>query len=120
MKKLSDYKGDEAIELWADLLEPMGNILTDNGVRNAIQSGKSKMMIAKEILKARKDDAVEILLRIDPEPIDGLNIILRLVALLADIGQNEEIKGFFGFAEQVKTENESIGSPTENIKVVEN
>lgn len=120
MKKLSDYKGDEAIELWADLIEPMAKILSDDGVQNTIKSGKSKMMIAKEILKTHKDDAVEILLRIDPEPIDGLNIILRLIALLADIGQNEEIKGFFGFAEQVKAENESIGSPTENIKVVEN
>lgn len=120
MKKLSDYKGDEAIELWADLLDPLTTILGDKAVQNVIRSGQSKMAIAKSILNAHKSEAVEILLRVDPTPIDGLNIILRLVALLADIGQNDEIKSFFGFAEQATTESESSGSVTENIEGAEN
>ena len=117
MKKLSDYKGDEAIDLWADLLEPMNDILADEGVRSVIRSGQSKMIIAKEILKSHKSDASKILLRIDPTPLDGFNIIMRLVAVLADIGENEEIKTFFGYAGQAKTEEESGGSVTENTKV---
>lgn len=104
MKKLSDYKGDEAIDLWADLLEPMSNILSDDDVRKVIASKASKMMIAKEILKSHKKEAVEIMLRIDPAPIDGLNIILRLISILSDIGHNDEIKSFFGYAEQEKEE----------------
>lgn len=119
MKKLSDYKDNEAIELWADLLDPLTAILTDENIRKVIQSGKSKMEIAKTILKEHQKEAVDIMTRIDPEPINGLNIILRLVALLADIGENEEIKSFFGYAEQAKMQSGSIGSPTENIKVVE-
>ena len=118
MKKLSDYKGEEAIELWGDLLEPLSIILEDNKVRKAISSGKSRLVIAKEILKSHKKEAIEILTRIDPDPVDGLNIVLRLIAVLADIGQSEEIKTFFGYAGQDQTEGESIGSPTENIKVV--
>lgn len=120
MKKLSDYKDDEAIELWADLLEPLTSIISDEKVRKTIQSGKSKIEIAKIVLKRKKKEATEILLRIDPEPIDGLNIVLRLVAVLADLGQNEEIKSFFGFAEmsQEITE-ESSGSLTENTEDVE-
>lgn len=119
MKKLSDYKGDEAIELWADLLEPLTKILGDKKIQNVINSGKPKLLIAKEILKAHKKEATEILLRVDPEPIDGLNIIVRLVAVLADIGENEEIKTFFGFAEQEQTDTESGGSVTENTEVAE-
>lgn len=119
MKKLSDYKGDEAIELWADLLEPLTIILSDDKVQNVIKSGKPKLIIAKEILKSHKTEATEILLRIDPEPINGLNIILRLIAVLADIGQNDEIKSFFGFAEQEQTENESFGSVTESTEAEE-
>ena len=119
MKKLSDYKGDEAIELWADLLEPMTAILGDTKVVNVIKSKKPPMIIAKEILKEHSAEAKKILLRIDDTPINGLNIVVRLVTVLADIGQSEEIKSFFGYAEQAKTESESIGSPTENIKVVE-
>lgn len=109
MKKLSDYQGEDAIDLWADLLEPMTTILGDDKVQEVVRSGAPKMLIAKEILKTHKKEAVEIMLRVDPEPIDGLNIVLRLVSLLADVGQNEEIKGFFGYAEQEKTDNESSG-----------
>ena len=117
MKKLSDYKNDEAIELWADLLEPMNTILSNEEVRAVIQSGQSKLVIAKSILKTCNKEAEQILLTIDPTPIDGMNLVLRLVALLADIGQNEEIKGFFGYAEQEQTEKESGGLPTENTEV---
>lgn len=120
MKRLSDYVGEEAIELWMDLLDPLSAILKDNEVRNVVQSGQSKMVIAKTILKAHQKEAVEIMLRIDPEPINGLNIIVRLIALVSEIGSNEEIKSFFGFAEQVKTESESSTYVTENIEVAEN
>lgn len=119
MKKLSDYKGDEAIELWADLLDPLNEILSDDNVRKVIQSGQSKLLIAKEILKAHKKEAADILTRVDPTPLDGMNIVLRLVALLADIGSNDEIKGFFGYAEQAQTEDASSGSVTEITKVAE-
>ena len=119
MKKLSDYTGDKAIELWADLLEPLNNVLADPKIAEVVRSGKSKMMIAKEILKLHPAEANDVLLRIDPTPIDGLNIILRLVALLSDIGKNEEIKGFFGYAEQEQMPEESGGLPTENIEVGE-
>ena len=121
MKKLSDYSGDEAIELWADLLEPLNGILGDEKVREVVTSGKSRLIIAKEILKTHKKEATEILLRVDPEPINGLNIILRLIALLADIGQNDEIKSFFGYAVQTQaTEEESSGFATESTEEKEN
>lgn len=119
MKKLSDYKGDEAIELWSDLLEPMTAILGDKNVAETVTSGKPPMIIAKEILKSHSKEATQILTRIDPTPIDGLNIIVRLVENLADIGKNEEVKSFFGYAEQVKTDSESTGSVTENIEAEE-
>ena len=119
-KKLSDYKDDEAIELWADLLEPLTMILVDEKIRQVIQSGNPKILIAREILKAHKKEATEILLRIDPEPLNGLNIILRLIALLADIGEYPEIRSFFGYAEQAKTDSVSGGSPTESTEVGEN
>ena len=119
MKKLSDYKGDEAIELWADLLDPLTNILGDQKIQSVIQSGKPKLIVAKEILKKHKKDAMQILLRIDPEPINGLNIVIRLVTVIADIGESEEIKTFFGYAEQEQTDNESGGSVTESTEVEE-
>lgn len=119
MKRLSDYTGDEAIELWADLIDPIAIILSDNKVAATIKSGKPKIQIAKEILKDHKKEAADILIRIDPSPINGLNIVLRLVNLLAEIGENDDIKSFFGFAEQVKTDAASSGCATESIEVDE-
>lgn len=119
MKKLSDYTGDEAIELWADLIDPIAIVLSDKKIAVTIKSGKPKMQIAKEILKDHKKEATEILLRIDPSPIDGLNIVLRLINLLTEIGENEDIKSFFGFAEQAKMNAASSGYVTESIEADE-
>ena len=116
MKKLSDYQGDEAIELWADLLEPMTEIFTNEKVRDVIQSGKPRVIIANVIMHECKKEAVEILERIDPEPINGLNVITRIVGILAEIGQNAEVKSFFGYAVQGQTDSESSGLPTENTE----
>ena len=123
MKKLSDYQGDQAIDLWADLLDPISIILTDQDVQNVVKSGEAPIVIAKTVLKAHKQEAAEILTRIDPEPLNGMNIIMRLVAILAEIGENSELKAFFGYAAQASIESEtsaSFGSVTENTEVSEN
>ena len=119
MKRLSDFKGSEAFELWADLLEPLTEIMTDEEVRKATETGQPRLKIAQTILKNHAKEAEQMLLRIDPAPIDALNIVLRLVALINDIGQNEDIKSFFGYAAQGKMGEESSISATENIKANE-
>ena len=119
MKRLSDYKGEEALELWADLLEPMSVILQDKDVRLALKSETNRLKLASKIIKKCKKETEEILLRIDDTPLDGMNIVMRLVAILADIGNDKEIQSFFGSAVEVKTDNESFGSATENTEAEE-
>ena len=120
MKRLSDYVGEEAIDLWLDLLDPLSAIAMDGEIKNIVRSGKPKLLIAKMILKAHRKEAIDIMQRIDPEPINGLNIVSRLIAIIAEIGENEEVRSFFGYAEQVKKESESSTSVTENTEVGEN
>lgn len=120
MKKFSDYKGDEAIELWADLIEPITKIVADKDIATIYNSGKPKVIIAKEILKKHKEEATEILLRIDPTPLTGLNVVIRLIDILVEIESADELKGFFGSAGQAKTVNESSGSVMVNTEVEEN
>ena len=121
MKKLSDYKGDDAIELWADLLDPLTVIFTDHDFRQTVQNNKSnKLLIAKTLLKNHKSEVVEILSKIDPEPINGLNIVTKLITLISEIGENEEVRAFFGYAGEVKTDGESSGSVTGNTEAKEN
>lgn len=120
MKKLSDYKGDDAILLWGDLLEPITAILSDKNVAQVVKSGKSKIFIAKEILTSHKSEMLQVLQRIDDTPVDGLNLLLRVGELLTELGESEEMRSFFGFAERVETDNGSFGSVTESTEEKEN
>ena len=119
MKRLSDYKGEEAIELWADLLDPVTKILANKEVSNAAKAGKPILVIAKEMLKTNAKEVTEILLRIDDTPLTGLSIPARLISMLNEMQESEELRGFFNSAEQEKTAEESSGSATENTEADE-
>lgn len=108
MKKLSDYKGDEALELWGDLMEPIMTMLADDEVQKIYKSGKPKVFIATELLKMHKKEVSQILLRIDPTPLDGMNVVIRLVGLLTDFSTVPEIASFF----------ESAGQEPENTEAM--
>lgn len=115
MKKLADYKGEEAIDLWMDLLEPIGNILQNDKVKKAYKKGGNRIKVAQEIVKECRKDAVTIMLRIDPTPIDGLNIVIRLIDIIMEFEQSEELKDFFRSA-GTATGGVSSGSATENTE----
>lgn len=118
MKRLSDYKEEEAIELWMDLLDPIGNILSNEKIKWAYKKSGNRIQVAKAIISECKTDAVQILLRIDPTPIDGLNLITRLIDLLMEIEGSEDLKPFFHSA-GIATGGASSGNATENTEGVE-
>lgn len=113
MKKLSDYKDEEALELWADLLDPFIAIVGDKKIANMLRSKMPPVATAREIIKTYKKEASEILLRIDPTPLDGLNIIVRLVSLLTEIISDPTLQSFFGLSAEEKKEEISSGNVTE-------
>lgn len=118
MKTLSDYKGEDALTLWADLIGPMARILGDEKTKKAFSTGNA-IIISKCMLEDHKKEACEIMLRVDPTPIDGLNIVSRLLGIILEILNREDMRGFFVSAGQEQTENVSFGSAMENIKVIE-
>ena len=118
MKKLSDYKGKDAFKLWGDLLSPMARILGDEKTKQVVNS-KNPIAIAQSILNDHAQEAEEIMLRIDPTPIDGCNMGPRLLSIVLEIMNSEENRGFFGSAEQETMESGSSGSATANIKAIE-
>lgn len=116
MKRLSDYKNEEAIELWANLLDPIIHIFQDKEMQAAIKNGKSPLEKAKTVLLTHKSDAVAIILAIDPTPITGLNLVVRLVDVLMEIENSEEFGSFFGSPHPGMKEEESSGSAMENTE----
>ena len=116
MKKLSDYQGAEAIELWADLLEPFMTIFTSEKVKSGFTKGLPAMDLATIVLKSNPKEAEKILLRIDNTPVNGVNVLMRLMALINDMISDEDAQSFFGFAAQAKEADVSSGSATENTE----
>ena len=98
MKRLSDYVDEEAIELWVDLLDPITAIIKDPEVTKL--KGSDPIDMAKGIIKLHKKEASEILLRIDPTPLNGLNLIVRVVDVIMEIEESPEILSFFDSSEQ--------------------
>lgn len=116
MKRLSDYKDEAAIDLWADIIEYASPIVSDEEVRKIAQDkDKSNLELAKEMVKRHKKEVCSILLAIDDTPINGINILTRLIELVNEIGESPEIADFFGFSGQNEAE-ESSGSATGNTK----
>lgn len=116
MKKLSDYKGEEALELWADLLDPFIEIVGDENIGSMLRAGKPPVFTAKEILKNYKEQATQIMLRIDPTPINGLNVLIRLASLVSEVMKDPTVKSFFASAPEERKDETSSGSVTESIE----
>ncbi len=118
MKRLSDYTGADAIELWADIFDPISTILTDEDVKRHT-SGKSISIndATKVIVKKYPKETFEILGRVnDKEEINGANAFPMLVSLVAELVIGDKASTFFKSAEPVKSDEESSGSATENIE----
>lgn len=117
MKKLSDYTGKEAIELWADLFDPLAVILSDEEIRKEMTSANVVLMdVAKKTLKKYPDEMFAALSRIDTDEINGANALNKVIVLLAELKYGDKLSAFFNSAEQEKSDEEFSGSATENIE----
>lgn len=120
MKRLSDYKGEEAIELWANLLDPFVAIVGDKEIIKIIRSRMPKLEIAKAILKNYKKEAEQILLTVDDTPLDGFNIMVRLIDILTEFTENKTMMSFFESQAEDKKQRKSSGSATANTEETPN
>lgn len=117
MMRLSDYKGAEAFELWADIIEPISAIFSDENVEKvAKKRGASQFEVAQAALKSHANEVIQVFERIDPEPVTGANCMGRMLLLIADLASDPVIAPFFGPAGQAMTAFVSTGSATENTK----
>ena len=116
MKKLSDYKDEEAIDLWADLFDPFSIILSDKKIAEMLRARKAPIFIASDIVKRHKAEAKEIILRIDDTPINGLNLMVRLMELLTEISKDPTMQSFFGLSAEAQKEEKLSGSALENTE----
>ena len=65
--KLSEYKGEKALDLLADLFEPATAIMADKEIMNAVRANLPKIKIVKTVIKNHKREVIEILAILDGE-----------------------------------------------------
>lgn len=114
--RLSDIKGEEALDMLADLLEPIVEIASDKEI--TANMGKDNMKAVKVAIKSHKKAITEILAilnRQDPKTYEPN--LLELPAMLVDVFNDPELIRLF--QSQVQIPQTSSGLATENTEVKE-
>jgi hypothetical protein len=101
-KKLLEYKNEEALEILADIIEPISKIASDKRIRVAFK--ESKITAIKVLLKHHNSALIDILAVYEGVPreefsANAVQIIAKALSLFNDkeimsvftsLGQNEE------------------------------
>ncbi len=117
--KLSDYKGEDAIDLLADLLEPISKICTDEVLQKKVEAEEHQLKIVAYLLRSHKHEVIEIMARIDGvDPaeykVSALTLPLKVIELLND----KEVAELFQSQGQSLT-GAPFGSATETSEEIE-
>ena len=118
--KLSEIKGEKAIEVFADLLEPASRILSDEEVLNSIKEKEPQVIIIKKMLKNHSKDVIEMLAILDDVPVEEYEVnFITLPAKLVELFNDEAINELFTSQSQ-NLISDGSGSAMANTKEKEN
>lgn len=120
--KLSDFKGEEALDILADLLDPVAIIAGDKEVKAIYNSGRPKLYLVKYIIKNHKKEIIEILAILDKEDPATYAEKLTLITLptkVIELFNDKDLQELFQSQSQMN-EGTSSGSATEITEAEEN
>lgn len=98
--KLSDFKQEEALDVLADIIEPLGMILTDQIVKAKIKE-KNKPGAISAAIKNHKKEVIFILARLENKKPEEYSFTLAtLPIIILQILNDAELLNFFNSALQ--------------------
>jgi hypothetical protein len=101
--KLTEIKGERAIDAMADVLEPLSLIFADAEIQRSIKSEEPKLLLIKKILKAHKREAIQIMAILDGEKPETYDInLLKIPMKMLEIVNDPEIQSLFTYQGQNK------------------
>ena len=113
--KLSEIKGEQALDVIAEIIDPISELALDTELR-----GKPKLIMIKQALKSHKQAVIEILAALELKTVDEYMETMNLLTLpqqLMDIFNDPEMALLFD--SQSQTDKTSFGSATENTEAEE-
>ena len=114
MRKISDFKNEEALDLLVRIIDPAVALMSDKeAVQKLYQKGQ-QLEGVKDLIKNHKKEVIELLAAIEDVPADeyefnALMVPIRLLEILND----KELVAFFT-AQQNLSSNGSSGDHTAN------
>lgn len=116
MRKLSEYRDGDALDLLADIMEPAAEIMIDDEVRKAFDED-TKLHAASVAIKLHKDAVLKILATLDGVPVEEYHCnIFTLPARVLEILNDDELINFFTTQAQTMTSATSSGPVTETTE----
>lgn len=110
--KLSEYRGDDALEVLAELLEPAVEILADADIAAAWRDknpnktrGQKQLKAVSIAIKKHKEAVIAILAALDHETPDEYREKINVVTLpkkLLEVLNDKDLRTFFTSQEQTK------------------
>lgn len=103
--KLSDIKGERALDVLADLIDPVAEILGDKEISAALQTGKAPAKAIKLALKNHKRAVLDMMAAIDGEnPETYQPSLFVLPKRLLDLLNDPEVQQLFASQEMTSDE----------------
>ena len=116
--KLSEIKGEHALEVIADLIDPISKLLKDEKFKKKIQGG-NKLDAIKYLLKNHPKNVIEIFAIInDKDPETYAPNLIELPMMLMDLINDPDVMSLFGSQDQ-NTQLASSGPATGNTEARE-
>ena len=116
--KLTEYQNEDAIDLLADLIDPVTEIIADPEIQR-LWYKSTKIKLIQYALKSYKKQVLEILARIDGVPVEEYKCnVFTLPVKILQLLNDEELISFFD-SQGLKIGNEYSGSVTESTEAVE-
>ena len=111
--KLSEIKGEEALDVIADLLDPIAELGKKEKIKKADR--KDRKAFIQVILKEGKKEIIQILAILDRTPVEKYEVTLAtLPGKVLELFSDPTIMELFGF--QSQEEQPKSGSATENTE----
>lgn len=96
MRKLSEIKGKEALDVLAEIIEPAAEIFTDENVKNALKAENNKAKAAKIILKDHNKAVLTLMATLEGVPVEEYQpTLFALPSLILGVLNDPELNSLF-------------------------
>lgn len=126
MKKLSEFKDDEAMDVLVEILEPATNLIGNAKFKTAIRGDKEKdikpnrMEAIKIAITDNRKDIVKIMAVLNETPVEEFHYsLLTLPQMVMELFNDKELIDFFSYRGETGSVTPS-GSATENTEESQN